>query len=124
MIYLLRGAGPQITWYCKEAQEISFMLLCWYLKLFKGRYYGQNKIPLAHRGSLHVTCRNSYIQPETEGSHAKRGQRGQEARALNLSQLQEWISTKPGMKEAQSMYGTLCSERFEEIGLLRSFILM
>ena len=100
MTYLLRSAGPKITWYCKETRGISFMCFSFALDC-KGRYYGQ-KETFPCREALHVTYRNSCIQPETEGTHAKRECWLLEPRAPHSLLLQEWFSNLISYKRKQS----------------------
>lgn len=54
MTYLLRGADPEITCYCKETREVSFMLLFCCPKLYKGSYYGQKEMAFPCREALNV----------------------------------------------------------------------
>lgn len=103
MTYLLGGTGPEITWYCKETREISFMLLFCCPGLYKVRYYVRKETVFPCREALHVTYRNPCIQPEPECPHAKRGHWLQKARVPLSLCSQEWFSNVIGYKRKYSL---------------------
>lgn len=121
MTYLLRSTGPEITWYCKETREISFM--CFSFPLDSARV--DITVRRKHAPLQGGVCHLQEFPYPTRARRITCTERALAAR-INSSSFTDLTclcsSAAQSVTKGNRVHDTLSFERFQNIWVLRSFI--